>query len=48
MTTFLMIVCMLAVIAGGAIIGWIARAYANGMEIDLVESSGTGEPSQGG
>jgi len=42
MITVLMIACVGAVIAGGAILGWMARAHLSGVDL-----AGTGGASDG-
>ncbi len=46
MTTFLMIVYVVAVALGGAILGWLARAnqFGFGNDIELIDRGEVGDP----
>lgn len=49
MTTVMMIMFVAAVTIGGAILGWVARAYSLGLEndIDLIDRGEVGDPNNG-
>jgi len=46
MTTLLMIVCVVAVVLGGAILGWLIRAqqFGFGNDVELTDRGEVGDP----
>lgn len=49
MTTFLMIICVIAVATGAAILGWLARSQQFGFsdDVDLIDRGEVEDPKNG-